>query len=92
MEELRRAIAASADERTLLARAQAGTEQRIRVLGEALEQLRQTLLTHSRRQLQADEQGGRRRIEEIERSARIARDLLVRLGEESDELRGGAPL
>ena len=90
LEELRRAVAASADDRTLLSRGQAGLEQRIRVLGEALEQQRQTLIAHLRRQLHADELAGRRRIEEIERSARAARDLLVRLSEESDEP-GGAP-
>lgn len=92
LEELRRAVAASADERALLARGQAGLEQRMRTLGEAIEQQRQIVLAHLRRQLQADEQAGRRQVEEIERSARIARDLLVRLSEESDELRGGPPL
>lgn len=91
LEEVRRAVAGSEGARTLLAQGQAGIEQRMRTLGEAMEQQRQTLLSHLRRQLQADDQAGRKRIEEIERASRVARDLVVRLSEESDELRGGPP-
>ena len=92
MEALRRSVGAAADERAVLARAQSGIAERMRVLGEELEQQRLLFVAHLRRQLQADELAGRRQTEEIERAARAARDLLVRLSEEGDDLRGGKPL
>jgi len=92
LEQARRALAESAEERALLARAQSGLEERLRALGEELEAQRLLFIAHLRRQLQVGEQAGRRRADEIEREARLARDLLVRLSEESAELRGGRPL
>ncbi len=92
IEQVRRTVADSGDERALLARSQSGVQGQLRGLSEELEALRLLFVAHFRRQLQADEQAGRRRIEEVEREARIARDLLVRLSEQSDELRGGQPL
>jgi chromosome segregation ATPase len=92
IEEMRRASADSGEERALIARTQAGTQVQLRALSEELEALRLLFIAHFRRQVQADEQAARRHVEELEREARTARELLVRLTEQSEELRGGQPL
>ncbi len=92
IEEVRRVVSDAGEERALIARTQAGAQERMRALAEELEALRLLLIAHFRRQVQADEQAGRRQAEELEREARTARDLLVRLTEQSEELRGGPPL
>ena len=67
----------------LLARDRAAeAEYRVR-LDERLESQRDTVAEHLRRVLRADEERARRRIEEIERDVRVARNLLVRLDEQA---------
>ena len=48
-----------------------------------LEAQRDTVAEHLRRVLRADEERAHRRIEEIERDVRVARNLLVRLDEQA---------
>ncbi|MDA1239441.1 MAG: hypothetical protein O2798_01220 [Chloroflexi bacterium] len=92
VEELRLALAAEAEERTLIARTLAGESEQRRALSERLEAQRDTLTDHLRRLARADEEGRRRQIEEIERDIRITRGLLVRLSEEADEAEQEQPL
>ncbi len=83
IETMHRADAAIQDRLAMLTRDRAGeVEQRGRV-EERLEAQRDIVAAHLRRVLRADEDRARRRVEEIERDIRIARDLLVRLDEQA---------
>lgn len=83
VETVRRGNVAAHEQMALLARDRAGeAEYRVR-LEERLESQRDTVAEHLRRVLRADEERARRRIEEIERDVRVARNLLVRLDEQA---------
>ena len=91
-EALRRELADTAEERALMARQLAGGAEQRRELLERLEAQRDTFVEHLRRQVRADEERHRRSIEEMGRDIRIARSLLVRLLEETDEAEQEQPL
>ena len=83
IEVARRETAASQEQIALLVRDRAG-EAALRARLEArLEAQRDTVAEHLRRVLRADEERAHRRIEEIERDVRVARNLLVRLDEQA---------
>jgi chromosome segregation ATPase len=92
LEEIRQAVATAAEERSLLFRQVAGEVEQRRHLDERLEAHRDALVEHVRRQMRVNEESGRRRIEEIERDIRLARDVVVRLSEASDEVQKEQPL
>jgi chromosome segregation ATPase len=87
-----RSLGEAAEERARLAREQAGGEERLRTLGERLEALRVSIVEHMRRQVRADEQAGRRQVEETERELRVARTLLTRMAEQSEDVVQEQPL
>ncbi len=73
------------EDRALLRRELAGGAERLRALSEALEGQRVAIVEHTRRRTRADEDAARRRADELEREVRVARDLLVRLAEGSEQ-------
>ena len=92
LEELRRQLAAAAEERSMIGQQAAGNRSRLDELAEALEGQRLAIIEHFRRWTDAGVDSGRSQIEEIERANRLARDLLVRLSEGSDEAGHEQPL
>lgn len=87
-----RASGEAAEERARLAREQAGAADRLRTLGERLEALRISIVEHLRRQVRADEQSSRRVVEETERELRVARTLLTRMSEQTEDAVQEQPL
>jgi len=57
-----------------------------------LEALRISIIEHLRRQVHADEQSGRRLVEETERELRTARTLLTQMSEQSEDVVKEQPL
>lgn len=92
LEQLRLQVAAGAEERALLARQVQGEAEQRRTLGERLEAQRDTFIDHFRREARAHEESRRRATEEMERDIRVARSLLVRLTEQTDETEQEQPL
>jgi chromosome segregation ATPase len=90
--EAQQALGAAAEERARLAREQAGAAERLRNLGERLEALRVSIVEHMRRQVRAEEQAGRRVVEETERELRVARTLLTRMSEQTEDAVQELPL
>jgi chromosome segregation ATPase len=86
------ALAAAGDDRARLGREQAGAAERLRTFDERLEALRISIVEHLRLQLRADEQAGRRRVEETERELRTARSLVTRLSEQTEDAVQEQPL
>ena len=86
------ALGEATEERARLAREQAGGAERLRTLGERLEALRISIVEHLRRQVRADEQSGRRLVEETERELRVARTLLTRMSEQTEDVVQEQPL
>lgn len=81
------------EERGALLRADlAGIVERLRALGEITEGQRQVMLEHARRSTRADEDTARRRAAELEREMRVARDLLTRLAEGTEQAAREQPL
>ena len=92
VETVRRAEADAAETITLLARSLAGEGEQRRALDERIETQRDLVSEHLRRALRAEEEGARRRVEEIERDMRVTRGLLVRLDEAAGEAVQEQPL
>ena len=92
IEVVRRGNAAVLEQIALLVRDRAGEAQQRQRIEERLEAQRDTVAEHLRRTLHADEDRARRRIEEIERDVRVARNLLVRLDEQASESEQEQPL
>ena len=92
LEELRRGIAVGSEERQVLARQIVGEVEQRRSLAERIEAQRDAVIEHQRRQARAEEESRRRMIEEFERDIRVARGLLVRLSEQSDDAGQEQPL
>lgn len=86
------ALGEAAEERARLAREQAGGAERLRTQSERLEALRISIVEHLRRQVRADEQSGRRHVEETERELRVARTLLTRIAEQTEDAVQEQPL
>ena len=74
-------LGSAAEERLALRHQIMGLDERMRILGEALEFQRDAVIDHFRRVLDVEEQQGQRQIEEIEQRLRRGRALLVRLRE-----------
>ena len=85
-------LATAEEQRARLAREQAGAEERMRGFAERLEALRMATVDHLRMQMRADEETGRRRVEEQERELRVARDLVTRLAEQTEDVVQEPPL
>jgi len=85
-------LATAEEQRAWLARDQAGAEERVRGFGERLEALRMSVVDHQRLQMRADEETSRRRAEETERELRVARDLVTRLAEQTEDVIQESPL
>jgi len=79
------ALGEAAEERARLVREQAGAAERLGRLGERLEGLRISIVEHMRRQVRAEEQSGRRIVEETERELRVSRTLLTRMSEQTED-------
>ncbi len=92
LEESRRELAEASEERSMLRQQTAGNVERLRDLAETLEGQRLAIIEHFRRWTESGADSGRRQAEEIERANRVARDLLVRLSERSDEVGQEQPL
>ena len=67
-------------------------EERMRGFGERLEALRMSVVDHQRLQMRADEETSRRRAEETDRELRVARDLVTRLAEQTEDVIQDSPL
>lgn len=85
-------LATGEEQRSRLAREQAGIDERMRGFGERLEALRMAVVDHLRLQMRADEETGRRQVEEQERELRVARDLVTRLAEQTETVTQDPPL
>jgi chromosome segregation ATPase len=85
-------LATAEEQRVLLAQAQAGTEERMRGFGERLEAFRMSVVDNQRLQMRADDETSRRRSEEMERELRVARDLVTRLAEQTEDVIQESPL
>ncbi|MQA00836.1 MAG: hypothetical protein GEU80_16190 [Dehalococcoidia bacterium] len=92
VEDLRRTMDGAAEERALIGRQQAGIDMRMRSLDQRLEAQRLAMLEHLRLNMLASEEAGRREMQELERRARVQRDLLVRLAEQTQEIEREPPL
>lgn len=90
--ELTRKVEDASEARALLQRQIAGEAEQRRTLAERVEAQRDTFIEHMRRQARAQEESQRRLIEDMERDIRIARQLLVRLSEDTDETDQEQPL
>jgi hypothetical protein len=75
----------TSEERALLRRELANQDELLRGLVGLIEAQRLTLIEHVRRSTLAAEDAGRRQMQEIDRRARMGRELLARLTEQSDE-------
>ena len=92
LEEARRELTTAAEDRSMLRQQTAGNQQRLRELAETLEGQRLAIIEHFKRWTESGAESGRRTIAEIERGNRVARDLLVRLTERTDEAGQEQPL
>ena len=81
LQETLEALGTAAEERLALRHQVMGLDERMRLLGEALEFQRDAVIDHFRRVLDVEEQQGKRQIDEIEQRLRRGRALLVRLRE-----------
>ncbi|MDP6607044.1 MAG: hypothetical protein QF664_12420 [Dehalococcoidia bacterium] len=90
LNDVRNDLAAAAEERSILRQQIAGSRQRLQEMAVALEEQRETIVAHFRRWTDASGDAGRREVEEIERTNRVARDLLMRLTEAADPAAEGA--
>ena len=83
---------AAEEDRALVRRELAGAAERVRALGEALEDQRLAVVEHQRRRTLADEDTARRHADELDREVRVSRELLVRLSEVSEQTAQDQPL
>ena len=81
LQETLELLGAASEERLALRHQVMGLDERMRLLGEALEFQRDAVIDHVRRVLDVEEQQGKRQIDEIEQRLRRGRALLVRLRE-----------
>jgi chromosome segregation ATPase len=84
LNDVRNELGEAAEERSILRQQIAGSRQRLQEMVGALEQQQETIVEHFRRWTAASGAAGRREVEEIERTNRVARDLLMRLTEAAD--------
>ncbi|MSQ31446.1 MAG: hypothetical protein EXR64_05415 [Dehalococcoidia bacterium] len=84
--------ALAAEAVTRLTRDFAGEAEQRRALAERIDAQRDLVSDHLRRVLRAEEEGARRRIDEIERDMRATRGLLVRLDEAATDAAHEQPL
>jgi chromosome segregation ATPase len=89
---VQQALATGEEQRSRLAREQAGAEERIRGFGERLEALRMSVVDHQWLRMRADEETSRRRSEEMERELRVARELVTQLAEQTEDVIQDPPL
>ncbi len=87
-----RELQVAEEERALLMRQQAMEADRARQSRERLEALREALIDQIRRQVEASEESGRRRAEETDRELRVARELVTKLAEETEDVIQERPL
>jgi chromosome segregation ATPase len=90
--EVQQSLTETADDYSRLSHEQAGAAERVARLGERLEGLRVSIIEHQRRQVRAEEQSGRRNVEETERELRVARTLLTRMSEQTEDAVHELPL
>lgn len=81
LQETLELLGSAGEERLALRHQVMGLDERMRIMGEALEFQRDAVIDHFRRVLDVEEQQGQRQIEEIEQRLRRGRALLVRLRE-----------
>ena len=81
LQETLELLGSAAEERLAQRHQFMGLDERMRLMGEALEFQRDAVIDHFRRVLEVEEQQGKRQIEEIEQRLRRGRALLVRLRE-----------
>ncbi len=84
LNDARSDLATAAEERSILRQHIAGSQQRLQDLAVALEQQSEAIVEHFRRWTDARSDAGRREVDEIERTNRVARDLLMRLTESGE--------
>lgn len=89
---VRQELSEATEERGRIIRDQMGGVERLRTIDERLEALRISIIEHLRRQVHADEQSGRRLVEETERELRTARTLLTQMSEQSEDVVKEQPL
>ncbi len=81
LQETLELLGSATEERLALRHQIMGFDERMRLLGEALEFQRDAVIDHFRRVIEVEEQQGKRQIDEIEQGLRRGRALLVRLRE-----------
>ncbi len=81
LQETLELLGSATEERLALRHQIMGFDERMRLLGEALEFQRDAVVDHFRRVIEVEEQQGKRQIDEIEQGLRRGRALLVRLRE-----------
>jgi len=89
---VQQSLTETADDYSRLSHEQAGAAERVARLGEHLEGLRVSIIEHQRRQVRAEEQSGRHTVEETERELRVARTLLTRMSEQTEDAMRELPL
>ena len=89
---VRQELSEATEERERIIRDQVGSAERLRTTGERLEALRISIIEHLRRQVHADEQSGRRLVEETERELTTARTLLTQMSEQTEDVIKERPL
>lgn len=89
---VRQELSEATEARERIIRDQMGGSERLRTIDERLEALRISIIEHLRRQVRADEQSGRRLVEETERELRTARTLLTQMSEQTEDVVKEQPL
>lgn len=84
LEEARERLGAAAEERAALARQSSRTDERLLMLSEALDMLREAVVEHFQRLLDAERTATEKQIEGIEQRLREGQQLVTRLREGTD--------
>lgn len=84
LEEARERLGAAAEERGALARQSSRTDERLLMLSEALDMLREAVVEHFQRLLDAERTATEKQIEGIEQRLREGQQLVTRLREGTD--------
>lgn len=84
LEEARDRLGAAAEERAALARQSSRTDERLLMLSEALDMLREAVVEHFQRLLDAERAATEKQIEGIEQRLREGQQLVTRLREGTD--------
>lgn len=92
LEDICRDVAGASEERDVLRQQVIAYVDKLQGVADELQDQRAAMVEHFRRWTESTVDLGQRQVEEIERADRVARELLVRLTERSDEVAQEQPL